>query len=81
MDHYDSMRIMEAIGKNHADLKQDLSDIRAEFSGFKGGAEERIKDLEDEVESTKKKQWILTYVVVPALGLFHSIANHFGAKV
>jgi hypothetical protein len=81
MDSSDAMQIMKAIGDNHADIKQDLGDLRAEFSLFKGGAHERIKELEHEVKTTEKRQWTLTYVVVPTLGVIHAIANYLGVKV
>ena len=72
---------MEAIAKSHSEITQGLSDLRAQVCTFQGSAEVEIKSLKDEVESTKKKQWILTYVVVPCMSILHATANHFGIKV
>jgi hypothetical protein len=81
MENSDVIKIVEAIGGVHADLKEDIGNLKMEFARFQGNTTARIEAVETDIKDTKKYQWIHTAVVVPVLGVLHGIANHFGIHV
>lgn len=81
MDNSDVIQIVGKIGEVHSDLKNDISSLRAEFSGFKGATEVRLNGIEDDIKTTRKRQWMHSTIVMPGLAALHGIMNHFGVKL
>jgi hypothetical protein len=83
----DSLELMQALGTIHADLKQDIGDLKAEVAGFKGAftsdlkaANVRMKNIEDDMKD--QKFWgNVKASSGPFLVALHIVAHKLGIKV
>lgn len=49
----DALEIMTRLGEIHADLKQDIGNVKTEMAGFKGGIEVRVATVEATIKDDK----------------------------
>jgi len=83
--------ILSQLGDVKAEVSELKGTMTANISAVKGthdtfreellGVGGRIVELEEGQKTANRRQWVHSVLVVPLLGLFHGLANHFGWKV
>ena len=76
----DALEIMQRLGEIHADLKQDIGNVKTEMAGFKGGIEVRVAAVESDMKSDKFWSNVKAATGPFAVGL-HIIAHKIGIKI
>lgn len=76
----DSLEIMARLGEIHADLKQDIGQVRTEFAGFKGNIEARVSGIEDDAKTDKFWNNVKAYSG-PVMVAVHVAAHKLGFKL
>lgn len=76
----DALELMQRLGEIHADLKEDIGNLKAEFSNFKGSAGARITAIEQDTKDQKFWNNVKAYSG-PVLVTLHVVAHKLGLKL
>jgi hypothetical protein len=73
----DALELSTLIGKNHADLKEDIGKLATAFAEHKGNINARVSAVEESQRKADTRQWYHTAIIIPVLSVLHGVANHF----
>ena len=83
----DSLELMQALGSIHADLKQDIGEVKAEVAGLKGTFTSDLKAVRDRMDVMEKdaddqKFWgNVKSSTGPFMVFLHVAAHKLGFKI
>ena len=73
--------ILTAISDARQEATQAIAAVGTTVAEFHGDITARMTAVERHVDTNKRHNWILSYIVLPVLAVLHAICAHFGIRV